>query len=78
MKIKTDIQKAAQMLGRIKTEKKAISSRKNGLLGGRPLGSKNKKNLSTLHGVDVSLVRKGLGAEQGRNLRGQDEKVTSD
>lgn len=37
---------AARMLGSIKTEKKAKSSRENGKLGGRPKGSKNKKGIS--------------------------------
>ena len=33
---KNDIKKAAAMLGRIKTDKKAASSRENGKKGGRP------------------------------------------
>jgi hypothetical protein len=33
---------AAQILGSIKTEKKASASRENGKKGGRPKGSKNK------------------------------------
>jgi hypothetical protein len=37
--IMDDIQKAASLLGSIKTAKKAESSRKNGMHGGRPKGS---------------------------------------
>jgi len=33
----------AVLLGSIKTERKAVASRANGRLGGRPKGSKNKK-----------------------------------
>ena len=43
--IKKEISEAARILGKIKTEKKAISSRKNGKLGGRPIG-KNKNKIS--------------------------------
>ncbi len=35
--------KAAQALGRIKTEKKAAASRENGKLGGRPPKRKRRK-----------------------------------
>lgn len=37
-----EISKAAQILGRIKTKKKSISSAENGRFGGRPKVSKNK------------------------------------
>ena len=37
------IKLAAAILGSIKSDKKRASSRKNGALGGRPPGSKNKK-----------------------------------
>ena len=34
---------AARFLGKIKSVKKAIAARKNGLKGGRPKGRKNEK-----------------------------------
>jgi hypothetical protein len=38
--------KAAQALGRIKSEKKADASRRNGKLGGRPKGKHQKSALT--------------------------------
>lgn len=35
----------AKLLGSVKSEKKAEASRKNGKLGGRPKGSKNKQDM---------------------------------
>ena len=41
------LSRAAGILGRMKTAKKAEASKKNGKLGGRPKGSKNRaKNTS--------------------------------
>ncbi len=41
------LSKAAGILGRIKTAKKSASSRRNGKLGGRPKGSKNREKDTT-------------------------------
>jgi len=41
MKQKAMISAAAKLIGSVRTSKKAASSRKNGKLGGRPIGAKD-------------------------------------
>lgn len=43
------LKRAAGILGRMKSPKKAESSRRNGALGGRPRGSRNKNKSTKLH-----------------------------
>jgi hypothetical protein len=38
------VQKAASLLGKIKSEKKAVAARENGKLGGRPKKEKEKEH----------------------------------
>lgn len=62
----TEIQKAASVLGKIKSEKKAQTARENGKLGGRP----KKTDIYNLKKMDFGrfLIGQNIDTETGMGL----------